>query len=235
MSAVLASDEFDESADLAVPDSPRVMIGDDHRLFSDAMAVTLQKQGWQVCSVATTLEEVLDGLTELQPEVLLLDVWFPTGSSLDVLEALVAASPDTAVVMLSALGDVETMSEALRRGAGGFGCKTDGLESIIDVVVRVLAGEVVVRASQPRSTKPGSAERLIDHLTPREHEVLRNLVEGRSMAVIAHHLGISYSTARSHTQNVLMKLGVHSQVQAVAFAVAHGIVPGGNERGQRLA
>ena len=82
-----------------------------------------------------------------------------------------------------------------------------------------------------------SGEQLVQFLTPREREVLERLVRGQSTSAMAREMGVAYSTARTHIQNVLTKLGVHSKLAAVTFAVQHGIVTPGSakERAGRTA
>jgi DNA-binding NarL/FixJ family response regulator len=90
---------------------------------------------------------------------------------------------------------------------------------------------VVLKAASLRSLlepEPGPdddpARRLALFLTTREREVLARLVRGESTAALAAEMGVTYSTARTHIQNLLTKLGVHSKLEAVAFAIAHALV-----------
>ena len=107
--------------------------------------------------------------------------------------------------------------------------KRASVDVILEVLDDVHAGELVVRveawtdhqAAAGGSTRP---EMLAEPLTLREQEVLTKLVGGAGTEVIAREMGIQYSTARTHIQNVLGKLGVHSKVAAVAFAVGSGLV-----------
>jgi DNA-binding NarL/FixJ family response regulator len=207
----------------------KVVICDDHRIFAEALSVVLTGRGWKVAGRASDADETIALVEAHTPDVCLLDVSFPTGSGVDCIAPILDASPDTKVVMLSGSADRETMAQALAAGARGYATKGDDLENVVDVIARVHDGEVVVRTGrqavpdQPAAT--GSRRGPFAFLTSREREVLEHLVRGQSTAVLAEQLNISYATARSHVQNVLMKLGVHSQLQAVAYAVANGFAP----------
>ena len=217
----------------------KVIICDDHRIFSEALSVVLSSRGWKVAGRASDADETVALVAEHQPDVCLLDVHFPSGSGVDYIGAILDASPLTKVVMLSGSADRETMAEALAAGARGYATKGDDLENVVDVIARVYQGEVVVRTGRhsvpDQAANSGARRGPFAFLTSREREVLEHLVRGQSTAVLADQLSISYATARSHVQNVLMKLGVHSQLQAVAYAVAHGFTPSANGQDAKRA
>jgi two-component system nitrate/nitrite response regulator NarL len=201
----------------------RVVICDDHRLFADALTMALEAAGHRVVGRTATIEDGLDTVARLQPDLCLLDVRFPTGSGLDAITPMLAVSADTRIIVLSAVSDRATVVRALGAGAVGYVNKSEDLDAILVAAERVVAGHIVVSAGGPDVTEPDVIGPGFD-LTVREREVLSCLGEGLSTPGIADHLGISYATARSHVQNLLMKLGVHSQLQAVAYAKAHGLI-----------
>jgi two-component system nitrate/nitrite response regulator NarL len=205
-----------------------LVLCDDHRMFVDALALVLEARGWRVVACTVSVGEAARALTTEDVDVCVLDVRFPDGSGVDGISRLLEASPTTKVVMLSATSDRETVARALAAGASGFAAKTSGINSIVDVIAKVAAGELIMEGID--STPPGPAGAgahpvIVDYLTARERQVLACMVAGHNTVGLAAELGIAYSTARSHVQNVLMKLGVHSQLQAVAYATAHGLVP----------
>ena len=152
----------------------------------------------------------------------MLDVGFPEGDGIEVLSHAAELSPTTKVLMLSAARDPELVRTAIDLGACGYICKDVGVVEVIRAVERVQEGEIildplVVRALTQRSrAKPDDIEWLIGFLTRREREVLRRIVIGQSTREMAQDMHVSKSTARTHVQNVLQKLGVHSRLQAVA-------------------
>jgi two-component system, NarL family, nitrate/nitrite response regulator NarL len=125
------------------------------------------------------------------------------------------------VLMVSASTDPALPRLAVDAGARGFVSKEFGLEHLSEVLARVARGERVVERAP--SARRGAFE-AASLLTPRERTVMAKLVEGKDTAQLAQELEITYATARTHIQNVLTKLGVHSKLELVAFAVTHQLV-----------
>jgi DNA-binding NarL/FixJ family response regulator len=205
----------------------RVVICDDHAVFAESLALVLGEAGHDVVGVVYSPQEVLHLLSSAAADVCLIDLQFPCGSALDRLPELVHAAPATRFVVLSGSMDAELLDAALAAGVCGFAHKGQQANEIVAMLDRVHAGEVVVDAAartrmplRPRS----EAQRLAHYLTPREREVLTRLVRGESTASLARTMKITRSTARSHVQSVLTKLGVHSQREAVIAAARYGLV-----------
>ncbi|MFB9836221.1 response regulator transcription factor [Actinoallomurus acaciae] len=205
----------------------RVVICDDHAVFADSLALVLAEAGHDVVGVVYSPEEALRLLSSAPADVCLIDLQFPGGSALDRLPELLHTAPATRFVVLSGSMDAELLDAALAAGVSGFAHKGQQAGEIVAMLDRVHAGEVVVDSAadtrmplRPRS----EAQRLANYLTPREREVLTRLVRGESTASLARTMKITRSTARSHVQSVLTKLGVHSQREAVIAAARHGLV-----------
>jgi len=134
------------------------------------------------------------------------------------------------VLVLSADPDTEGILEALRAGSSGYVHKNRGVSALTAAIDRALQGEVVVDVPKDngyrRSRERDHARRLAAFLTEREWQCLELLVEGTSTAAMAISLGISRATVRTHVQAVLLKLGVHSRLEAAAYAVRYGLVDG---------
>jgi DNA-binding NarL/FixJ family response regulator len=122
---------------------------------------------------------------------------------------------------------------AVERGAAGILNKTSHLDEVVDAVRRLRAGETLMpleevvdllRFAGSRREEEHEARQVIARLTPRERDVLRALAEGLGSEGIAERLNISVRTQRNHMANILAKLGVHSQLQALVFALRHGVV-----------
>ena len=199
----------------------KILLCDDHVLLAEALESLLRAEGHEVV-VTRTPKDALRLLAEERPDVCVLDVGFPDGDGIEVLSHAAELSPTTKVLMLSAARDPELVRTAIDLGACGYICKDVGVVEVIRAVERVQHGEIildplVVRALTQRSrAKPDDIEWLIGFLTRREREVLRRIVIGQSTREMAQDMNVSKSTARTHVQNVLQKLGVHSRLQAVA-------------------
>jgi two-component system nitrate/nitrite response regulator NarL len=197
-------------------------------MFGEALAAALEQFGrHHVIACTTSITEAAAVLAAHSVDVCVLDVRLQNESGIDGIDRLRAASPSTKTVMLSALADRSTVCQALAAGATGYACKTGDVHAILEVIDQVASGHLVVDGCASPDTEAhqsGTDHSLARYLTRRERQVLDGLVRGQSTTELARELGVRHATARSHVQNVLMKLGVHSQLQAVAYATAHGLV-----------
>ena len=208
----------------------RVALCDDHALLSEALAVLFVSHGHEVVWMATSTDAAIETIRRQPVDVLLLDLSFPDGDSIAAIPTLLD-SCNVRIVLLSGSDDVGLIGQAVAAGATGVVSKVEDTARIIEVVERVACGEAVVneRALQAavafcRPSPPTPAQHLASFLTSREREVLERLVRGQETAALAADMRIRYSTARTHIQSILIKLGVHSKLEAVAFAISTGIV-----------
>ncbi len=205
-----------------------VVLGDDHAVFLDALSSVLTTQGCAVTK-AMTVSQTIGAVRARQPDVCLIDRYFAADDGIGAVGQILAACPRTKVLILSADGDSEAIMQAMRAGAAGYVHKTRGVAVLKQTIERVLRGEVVVEvpssaAAKPRLARQQEALRLAAYLTARERQCLQLLVEGQDTAAMVAELGVSAATVRTHIQSLLSKLGVHSRLEAVAFAVQHGLL-----------
>ncbi len=204
-----------------------ILLCDDHVLLIEALESLLRSAGHKVMTTRSP-GEALPLAASTRPDVCVMDVGFPDGSGLDALAQMRETSPGTRVLMLTAAQDPDTIATAVDLGAAGYVCKDVGVTDIIRAVERVHDGETVLAPQVARAlarraeVDPGDIHWLVAFLTRREREVLRRIVMGQSTVEMAKSMGISRSTARTHVQNVLQKLGVHSRLQAVAAVSRSG-------------
>lgn len=206
-----------------------VVIGDDHAVFLDALSAVLAQQGC-VVTKALTLADTVGAVSERQPDVCLVDRHFAAdGDGITAVGPIAAASPRTKVLILSADGSSDAIMQAMRAGAAGYVHKTRGVTVLKQTIDRVLRGEVVVEVPSASGVsrqlvRQREALRLARHLTARERQCLELLVAGQDTAAMVGTLGVSAATVRTHVQALMNKLGVHSRLEAAAFAVQHGLV-----------
>jgi two-component system nitrate/nitrite response regulator NarL len=210
-----------------------LVIGDDHVVFLDALATVLAQQGYAI-AIAGTVSETIEAVARDQPAMCLIDRHFAGEDSIEAIGKILAASPDTKVLVVSADPDTDGIMAALGEGAAGFLHKTRGVTALTAAISRVLRGEVVVDVprgtSRPRPAGHDDAHRLASHLTGRERECLGLLVEGLDTAAMARKLTVSQTTVRTHVQSVLTKLGVHSRLEAASYAVRYHLLEDGPRR-----
>jgi two-component system, NarL family, nitrate/nitrite response regulator NarL len=207
----------------------RVLVVDDHALFTDAILPTLREMEWEVVAVVRRGEEAIETALREQPDLVMVDLGLPDMGGIAVGTRILEALPDTRVIALTGRSDQEAFMEARAAGFHGFLTKDVPLPKFPEALSAALRGEVVtfqrpVVESRPVTPVDRDAELLASQLTSREREVLALLVEGSDNAQIARRLSISANTVRTHVQSILTKLGVRSRLQAAAFAVRHGVV-----------
>ncbi|MGH3964758.1 MAG: response regulator [Pseudonocardiaceae bacterium] len=203
-----------------------IVLCDDHAVFVESLVSVLVGAGFRVPAVARSLAGTIEAVRHHRPDVCLLSRHFSDGDGVAAIGRVVAVSPATRILVLTAEGDTDAMRRAVRLGAAGYVDKTWGVRKLVQALQRVVDGAVVLDA--PRATSPRSdiseARRLAAHLTGRERECLALLVEGLDTRAMTLRLGVSTTTVRSHVQALLTKLGVHSRLEAATFAVRYDLV-----------
>jgi DNA-binding NarL/FixJ family response regulator len=209
-----------------------VFLVDDHTAFRQPLAFMLGREpDITVVGQAGSLAEAISALEGV--DVAVVDLDLGDGSGLDLIPRFRAANPEGSVLVLTASADNEDLARSVSAGAGGIMHKSAGLDEIIDAVRRLSNGESIIDPTEmmrllryaTRQHAEGTQIRTIaEGLTPRERDVLNTLAEGLSDKEIAEKLFVSTETVRTHMVNILAKLGVNSRLQALVFAVRHGLV-----------
>jgi two-component system nitrate/nitrite response regulator NarL len=194
----------------------------------DAVRPTLIGLGADDIVVAYTGSDGVAAAKRSEVDVALVDIGLPDRSGLSVGREIMDLDSRTLVVALTAVKDALIARHALKLGFAAYLPKDISLDIFAQGMRNVLRGGRIDLSSAGPSTsrRPSRTEpwREGSDLTGRELEVLSLLVEGCTGATIATRLGISRNTVRTHIQSILTKVQVHSRLQAVAFAVAEGLV-----------
>jgi two-component system nitrate/nitrite response regulator NarL len=207
----------------------RLLLCDDHRLFTQALSSALEAHGHDVVAAVTTAAEAVRLAKELRPEVCLVDLHFPAGSAMQAIRDISEMSGGPKVLVLSGSDTPGIVAAVLEAGAYGYVGKDQPVEVTLQALERLANGELSFDAARLRAgmrrgrSDHGDVERLVAQLTPRERQVLGRLMQAESTDQIAASLGITRTTARAYVQSILTKLGVHSRLQAVAL-VTHAKV-----------
>ncbi len=210
----------------------RVLLVDDHQLLTGSLSALLAREAdIEVVGIAGTVAEAR-ALAKARLDVVLMDYRLPDGTGAEATRAIKARWPAARVVMLTAVSDDETLLESIQAGADGYLTKDRAVGEIVSAVRAAYAGETLL----PRAVLLGIAQRIsgardrdaerrhIEPLTPRELEILTALTEGLATPEICERLGIAPNTLRTHVQNLMGKLHVHSKLEAVAFGLRNRLV-----------
>jgi DNA-binding NarL/FixJ family response regulator len=214
--------------------STRVLVADSHLLFRTALCAAIdQEPDLTAVGAPWDARAVLAASLEMRPDVILLDISLHPAGGLDVCTALKSRGDAARVLMLSEEPEQRVLLAALEAGADGYVARTMTLGEVVGAIRLLHSGE----ASVPSGMLGVLLRRLIDRrreedvvvdrysrLSKREREVLTLVVDGLDNRAIADALVVSPHTARTHIQNVLEKLEVHSRLEAVALASEHGLV-----------
>ena len=201
----------------------RLFLADDHGLVLQAIHLALEPHPEiEIVGETRAGSEVLPRVAETRPDIVMLDVRMPVLDGLQVLDRLQEQYPETKVVMLSGLDDVELAPDAIKRGAKAFiGKSIDPAE--LAPILRQIVDDTL--ASESFGCGAGFAERASDELglTAREREILGFVAAGRSNKQIAGELWLSEQTIKYHLTNLYRKIGFRSRTEAARFAYDHGL------------
>ena len=220
-----------DTARSAPASSPvRVLLVDDQALFRSGLARLLAAD-----PRVDVVGEAVDGLDAVSrcaatsPDVVLMDLRMPTLDGVEATRRIIAASPRSRVLILSAFDADCHVLGALRAGASGYVLKDSTPEGIVCSILaahvgeRVMAGTVADRVLGLLDGEAAPKE-LYDGLTARETEILRMIAAGAPSKQIAFRLRISEKTVRNHVSNMYEKLKIFDRSQAVLYAVRKGLV-----------
>jgi DNA-binding NarL/FixJ family response regulator len=203
----------------------RVLIVDGHSLFAEAIRSALEAAGVTVVGVSGTAEDAVTSVLRKRPDLVLMDVALPDQSGLLAGRRILQDWPEAKILALTALEERRVAEEALRIGFRGYLTKRTPVAQFVSSVRAVLDGQRIMPhrlgSASRQAAEHEDAELLAAHLTPREREVLALLARGANGREIAAALSISRNTVRTHVQSILIKLQVHSRLEASTFAVRH--------------
>jgi two-component system NarL family response regulator len=213
----------------------RILLADQHALFREALRTGLESESdFQVVGEARNGPEAVAEAERMIPDVAILDMDLPVTDGVRATLLIVERSPHCRVLILGPNDDYRRLVEALDAGASGYLTKEAPLAELVDATRVVYRGDTLVppRMLGPllvnllrRRKEQDRAHNRIARLTPREREVLALLADGADNGDIARVLVISPQTARTHIQNILGKLSVHSRLEAAALVRQNGILP----------
>jgi two-component system nitrate/nitrite response regulator NarL len=213
----------------------RILIVDDHTIIRAALRMFLENQpGVSVVAEGSGLEDALAAAVREQPDIVLLNLDLGNANGLDLLPQLHAVAPETHVVVLTGVHDVEMHRRAVRLGAVGLVHKEESTGRLLEAIAKVYAGEVwldslliasvLSEMTRPRASQPVDHEEVkIKALTARERQIVKLVGQGMKNHAIAKRLCISEATVRHHLTSIFGKLGAGDRLELAIYAYRHGL------------
>ena len=211
----------------------KVLVVDDQPVVRSGMRMILEHEtGIEVVGEAGSGKEAIDAVSELHPDVVLLDLRMPDMDGIAVTRILTDSPSSPRIIIITAYDPDEYVFDSLSAGASGFLLKSDSPIRFVEAVRAVHAGEslfspVVTRKLVERYVRSSQVESrgsAISALTSREMDVLLKVAQGLSNKEIASALFISVGTVKTHVANILVKLNVRDRLQVVVYAYEAGLV-----------
>jgi two-component system, NarL family, nitrate/nitrite response regulator NarL len=218
---------------LPPPPSVRVLIVDDHEIMRAGLRMLLESQpGFTVVGEASTCADTLALALDTQPDVIVLDLDLGGENAVESIPMLLRTAPDTRILVLTGVRDPEVHRHAIRQGAVGLVLKEQAVETLLQAITQVRAGEVWLEPTmiarvlgdltRPQAPPQTSAEATkIARLTEREREVITLVGEGLRNKHIAERLSISEATVRHHLTGIFAKLDVADRFELAIYAYQH--------------
>ena len=223
---------LEDIPDVPVNQASSVMIVDDHSIMRDGLQEMLDRTAdFQVVGQARDGCEAVEMADRLKPDVVIMDVIMPVKNGVDACREIMAAVPETRVLVLTASTNDKTVIDAIAAGATGYLQKFTGKDELLATIRDVVDGEfrvpgdVVRRAFAGVGNSPAeddSAE--LTRLTEREREILKLFAEGMSYAKIGEARGNRPLTIRNAVYAIRNKLGAKSSQEMVVWAVRNGLL-----------
>lgn len=228
-----------------------VLIVEDQQVLASALEIAIGTQPDMDCvGTATTVEEALTQIAERRPDVVLMDIQLPGTDGIEGTRRIKAVDPDVSILILTAGATPVRLAAAAAAGAAGFLAKDGPFGDVLAAIRNPMPGNMVIEGSTmhelikdipgpagpparqvaeqvaPLAAAPAApAASDASRLTAREQQVLGLMGEGLDPSAIAERLVLSVYTARGHVKNVMMKLGAHTQLEAVVLATKSGLLP----------
>jgi DNA-binding NarL/FixJ family response regulator len=203
-------------------------------MFADALELLLAaEEGMESMGAVASGEQMAEICQRECPDVVLMDIDLPGMDGVEATRVVTQLCPQAQVVAITALQPGDVMARAIEAGATGFVPKTQAADLLIDVIRRAATGEIVLPTHDTASMllklgemheRRADARRLTEQLSEREVQVLQLVADGCSTEEIAQAMFISPHTVHSHVGSILTKLGLHSKLEAVLFALREGLI-----------
>jgi DNA-binding NarL/FixJ family response regulator len=206
----------------------RVLIVDDHPVTRDGLRAALSTSDEiEIVGEAANGDEAVARAKELAPDVVFMDVRMPGKGGIEATQEIRSANPETKVILFTVEESRSVLAEAIRAGVSGYLLKEASASELLHAAKLAMKGDAVIHPSLTRAFI--EEVQYIDQrpeapLSRRESQILQKVAWGATTKEVAHDLGISPHTVKTHLERIFEKLGANDRAQAVAIALRRGLV-----------
>src|SRR3954452_15101734 len=223
LAAVTAEESHSDRSQKAA--ATTIVLADDHTVIRNALRMLLDAEpGFEVVAEAGDADTALRYVRGHKPTVLLLDLNMPGRSSLEAVPEILAASPETEIVVLTMQNEPAFARRALQAGVRGYVLKEAADAELVQAVRSAAAGDTYLQPALGARLAAGDAGHDGDELSERERDVLRLIALGHTNAEVAEQLFISIRTVESHRAHIQQKLSLSSRAELVRYALERGLI-----------
>jgi two-component system response regulator DegU len=204
------------------------MIVDDHPVTRDGLRSALMSSGEvEIVGEAASGEQAVHAVKEVAPEVIFMDVRLPGISGIEATRQIMAIAPETKVILFTVEESRAALADAMRAGVSGYLLKDVSADELVQAAKLAMEGKAVIHPTLTRAFIEEA--QYVDHrtdtpLSRRESQILQKVAYGATTKEVAHDLGISPHTVKTHLERIFEKLGANDRAQAVAIALRKGLV-----------
>src|SRR5687767_1482442 len=204
-----------------------VLVADDHVIVREGLVGLLKENDFDVVAAVGDGNALLAAARRFRTDLIVTDLSMPGPSGLDVVERLKAERIDSKVIVLTMHHDAELATRAMRAGASAYLLKHSAGEELLTAIRQAIEGRTYLTPTLTREVierMSSAPDRAGPHLTLRQREVLRLILEGRRMKEIAAALQLSARTVETHKYQMMQTLGVESTAELIRYAIEHRLI-----------
>jgi DNA-binding NarL/FixJ family response regulator len=208
-----------------------VLIADDHAIVRQGLRALIEEQPqWEVVAEATDGRDAVAKVSQLKPDVAILDISMPLLNGLDATRQIAKSYPQVSILILTIHDSDQLIEKILNAGARGYILKADAAHDLVLAIQALLSKKTFFTQKVAQTLLDGFAgkrsstsEGISVQLTAREREIVQLLAEGKSTKEIANILNLSVKTAETHRTNAMRKLSCHSVTEVVRYAIRNNL------------
>jgi len=205
---------------------PRVLLADDHAMFTDLLR-SLLGSNYTIVGTVTNGRELLAQAAETKPDLIVVDIGMPLLNGFDAAQLVRQFLPRVGIIFLTMRDDTNLAAAASEMGSVGFVLKHSAASELSAAIESVLKGKSYTTPklrTEDRVERAARAQQFAKELTPRQREIVQLLAEGRPPKEIATHLGLSHKTVEFHKYHIMQAFDIKSNADLVRFAIQHGLI-----------